>query len=107
VAVDALVHDVCTDGTPPLEPWQNSPRWERDDGCVIDPIKVLNVYGAHWCDGLSKVVATVWRAMGGRAEKFHCHGHTPADLWYRDTDGVGRWHLFDCSDSGLAVDRLR
>jgi hypothetical protein len=64
---------------------------------MLDPIKILNVYGVHWCDGLSRIMEMTWRKMGYRGEKYYKWGHTLADIWYEDTDGIERWHLFDAS----------
>ena len=87
-----------TDGNIPTE------KTLRRSG-ILDPIKVLNVYGAHWCDGLSRVMETVWRSHGGRAEKLYRGGHTMCDVYWTDTDGVGRWHLFDVSEGGYMCHR--
>jgi len=67
---------------------------------IDDPVKVLNVYGTQWCDGLSRVMEAVWRSLGGRAEKLYRGGHTMCNVYWKDTDGVGRWHLFDVSEGG-------
>lgn len=64
---------------------------------MLDPIKILNVYGVHWCDGLSRVMEMTWRKMGYRGEKYYKWGHTLADIWYKDSDDAERWHLFDAS----------
>jgi HEAT repeat protein len=85
-----------TDGNPPTEPFQR-----RKGGYVDDPIKLLNVNGAHWCDGLSRIVEAIWRAMGHRAEKLYRGGHTMVDCHWADADGVARWHAFDVSEGGF------
>ena len=72
---------------------------------VVDPMKLLNVYGAHWCDGLSRIMIMTWRSMGYRAEKFYKWGHTLTDCWWEDEDGVDRWHLFDVSQHWFVYDR--
>ena len=95
---------MCTNGTPPLESFKD-PIQTRKNGYIDDPIKVLNVYGTHWCDGLSQAVAAIWRAMGYRAEKLFAHGHTLADCYYRDFDGVERWHWYDVSEGAFMLDR--
>ena len=89
-----------TDGNIPTEKALKRPY-------VDDPIKVLNVYGTHWCDGLARAMELVWRAQGGRAEKLYRGGHTMCDVFYRDTDGVDRWHLYDVSEGGYMFDRSR
>jgi len=83
-----------TDGNPPTEKFKN-PTQSKKRGYVDDPIKILNVYGTHFCDGLTRVVEATWRAMGHPAEKLVLGSHTMAHCYYRDADGVGRWHLFD------------
>ena len=95
---------MCTNGTPPLESFTD-PIQTPKNGYIDDPMKVLNVYGAHWCDGLSQAVAAVWRSLGYRAEKLFCHGHTLADCSYRDFDGVERWHWYDVSEGAFMLDR--
>ena len=72
---------------------------------VDDPLKVLNVYGAHWCDGLTRIMETAWRSLGMRAEKLYRSGHTQADLFWEDADGVTRGHLFDVSEGWFVYDR--
>ena len=72
---------------------------------VVDPLKLLNVYGGHWCDGLSRVMEMTWRSLGYRAQKFYNFGHTLADCHWKDIDGVERWHLFDVSQHWYVYDR--
>src|SRR4030042_6220268 len=62
---------------------------------VVDPMKLLNVYGGHWCDGLSRMMEMTWRSLGYRAQKLYKFGHTFADCHWKDSDGVERWHVFD------------
>ena len=87
-----------TTGTPPQEPVLGLHY-------VDDPLKVLNVYGAHWCDGLARIMETAWRSLGMRAEKLYRSGHTQVDLYWRDADGVTRAHLFDVSEGWFVYDR--
>ena len=72
---------------------------------VDDPLKVLNVYGAHHCDGLARIMEAAWRSLGMRAEKLYRSGHTQADLFWEDADGVFRGHLFDVSEGWFVYDR--
>lgn len=72
---------------------------------VISPEKLLNVYGVHWCDGLTRIMTNVWRALGYRADKLYSFGHTLANIHYPDDDGVERWHVFDLSQHWYAYDR--
>ncbi|MFO7900629.1 MAG: HEAT repeat domain-containing protein [Planctomycetota bacterium] len=67
----------------------------HEGGRWVDASKILNVYGAHHCGGLSLLLADIWRSTGYPARRLYRHGHTLGDLWYEDTDGVGRYHTFD------------
>jgi len=62
---------------------------------VDDPLVILNIFGAHHCDGLSRVMQNCWRGLGYPARKYYRNGHTYADCWWVDGDGVGRFHTFD------------
>ncbi len=75
------------------------------DNYVDDPLKVLNVYGAHWCDGLARIMEAAWRSLGMRVEKLYRGGHTQADLFWEDADGIFRGHLFDVSEGWFVYDR--
>jgi len=70
--------------------------------CIHEPCKVLNVYGSHWCGGQARTVEMIWRALGYRAEKICRGGHTIVALYYRDYDGMKRWHGLDVSHSAVA-----
>ena len=72
---------------------------------IDDPVKVLNVYGAHWCDGLARALEVAWRSLGFRAEKLYRSGHTQADVHWRDEDGISRWHMLDLSQGWYVYDR--
>lgn len=87
-----------TTGVTPKEP-------KLGNTYVDDPLKVLNVYGAHNCDGLSRIMETAWRSLGMRAEKLYRSGHTQADLFWEDEDGITRGHLFDVSEGWFVYDR--
>ena len=87
-----------TDGHIPREP-------ALGDVYIDDPVKVLNVYGAHHCDGLSRILEMAWRSLGYRAEKLYRSRHTQANLFYKDNDEVYRWHLFDVSRGWFVFDR--
>ncbi|MCG3177775.1 MAG: hypothetical protein BIFFINMI_00095 [Phycisphaerae bacterium] len=90
----------CTTFTgsgPPCEPGQ---------GYLSDPNLVLNVYAAHHCDGLSRLTAAIWRASRGLpAVKLYRAGHTMSELWWIDSDGVGRYHMFDNNYGYFLYDR--
>lgn len=94
---------VHTDGNPPTE--KCVPSCNR--GYVTDPLKVLNVYGAHYCGGLSRVSELIWRARGMRADRIHCGSHSMVDVFYRDDDGVERYHLFDVNFGGFMYHHSR
>lgn len=87
-----------TTGVIPKEP-------KLGNNYVNDPLKVLNVYGAHHCDGLARIMEAAWRSLGMRAEKLYRSGHTQADLFWEDADGVFRGHLFDVSEGWFVYDR--
>jgi HEAT repeat protein len=70
-------------------------RGPNDNGRWVNSSKILNVYGAHHCGGLSLLLSDIWRSMGYPARRLYRHGHTLADLYYKDKDGVGRYHTFD------------
>ena len=72
---------------------------------VLDPMKLLNVYGGHWCDGLSRMMEMTWRSLGYRAQKLYKFGHTFADCHWKDNDGVERWHVFDLNQHWFVYDR--
>ncbi|WP_161635979.1 HEAT repeat domain-containing protein [Desulfonatronovibrio hydrogenovorans] len=87
-----------TDGNVPREP-------VLGDNYIDDPLKVLNVYGAHHCDGLSRVMEMAWRSLNGRAEKLYRSGHTQTNVKWKDQDGISRWHLMDISEGWFVYDR--
>ena len=72
---------------------------------ILSPLKLLNVYGVHHCDGLSRIMTTTWRALGYRAEKLYKFGHTLADCHWKDEDGISRWHVFDVAQHWYVYDR--
>ncbi|MHC4917165.1 MAG: HEAT repeat domain-containing protein [Planctomycetota bacterium] len=90
-----------TNGQPPMDPFNP----DRDGGRANCPIKVLNVYSAHFCSGLARVHALMWRSLGYRGEKVSRGSHGMAGLFYEDHDGVERSHIFDCNFGGFTMDR--
>ncbi|MCG3178455.1 MAG: hypothetical protein BIFFINMI_00782 [Phycisphaerae bacterium] len=90
-----------TNGHIPEEPGPDGRTVKIHD----DAIKILNVYAAHWCDGLSRVYELVWRAMGHRATKCFFNGHTVVLAEWRDDDGQTRWHTLDTSEGWFAYTR--
>ncbi|OGS36168.1 MAG: hypothetical protein A2293_04610 [Elusimicrobia bacterium RIFOXYB2_FULL_49_7] len=96
-----------TDGNPPNERRTKNVWSQTYGGMVQEPIKVLNVYGTQDCDGLTRAVEAVWRSLGFRAEKYVRVEHTMAHCYYRDTDGIERWHAFDVSEGGYRLNNTR
>jgi HEAT repeat protein len=94
---------ISTNGQAPTDPF----NLERDGGQANDAIKVLNVYGGHWCSGLGRITASVWRALGREGQALHRYSHGMGALFYRDQDKVYRSHLFDCNFGGYTLDRKK
>jgi hypothetical protein len=61
---------------------------------VIDPVKILNVYGEGWCDTRSRLFHALCHAAGLKSETVSVFD-PKVRVWYRDDDGVERWHFFD------------
>jgi HEAT repeat protein len=73
---------------------------------VLDDLKILHVYGAHWCDGRALCMENLWRSIGGRAWKLYVPpGYTMALVHWKDDDGVERWHQMHCSRGWYVYDR--
>jgi HEAT repeat protein len=73
---------------------------------VLDDLKILHVFGAHWCDGRALCMENLWRSIGGRAWKLYVPvGYTMALVHWRDDDGVERWHQMHCSRGWYVYDR--
>ena len=98
VAVWRFIQQTTEVGSPPREP-------AHGIFYIFSPLKLLNVYGVHWCDGLSRIMNMTWRSLGYRAQKLYEFGHTLADCWWKDQDGVERWHVFDLSQHWYVHDR--
>lgn len=64
---------------------------------VSDLLKVLNVYGHHWCSGHAGVMAWLCRGLGYRARRLDLTDgpHAITEISYRDEDGIRRYHAFD------------
>lgn len=75
----------------------------------LDPMKTVNTYCVHWCDGLSRVMQMIWETtgetIGNTARKYYHMGHTMAEIDYQDADTVNRRHIFDCSQKWFVYDR--
>ena len=98
IAVWRFIQQFTEAGAVPMEP-------AYENYYILSPLKILNVYGVHWCDGISRVMEMTWRGLGFRAEKLYKFGHTFADCWWEDEDGVERWHVFDLSQHWFVYDR--
>lgn len=61
---------------------------------VIDPVKILHVYGEGWCDTRSRLFNALCNGAGLKAETISIFD-PKVRVWYRDRDGVERWHLVD------------
>ncbi len=92
-----------TNGNPPMDPFNA----DRGSGRANCPIRVMNVHGAHFCSGLARVQALMWRALGLRGEKVSRHTHGMAGVFYKDPDGVERCHLFDSNFGGFTMDKAQ
>lgn len=72
---------------------------------IVDMLKELHVYGQGLCDKWGRLMAQVAIGAGLQARKVvingymqpghDCTTHTMCELFYRDRDGVERWHWFD------------
>lgn len=76
-------------------------------GYNLEPGRMFHVHGHYFCDGLGRLMATIWQATGRPARKAVIQevGHTLGELWYVDADGVGRWHIFDVQKGWYVYDR--
>ncbi len=61
---------------------------------VIDPVKLLNVYGEGWCDTRSRLFHALCTGAGLKSETVSVFD-PKVRVWYRDNDGQERWHFFD------------
>lgn len=84
---------------------EKDPPLDRGGSDLPNPAKLLNVWGVHWCDGQARVMELLLRAAGIEAQKLYKAGHTLCEAYWIDTDGVGRWHLFDVSEHWFARTR--
>jgi len=75
--------DQCHDGT----------RGTRQ--VTIDAIKKINVHPYGYCVDFGIVAAALGHAGGMKCMESHVPGHTQLEVFYRDKDGVERWHRFD------------
>ncbi len=97
LAVFRWLRRCVINGNAPYEPF-------AEDKCWDDYFKWLNVYGGHYCSGVSRSMEMYWRAMGYRGSKVYT-GHTVVDVHFTDYDGVARWHHFDANRGRYMLDR--
>jgi len=74
---------------------------------VKDPHKLLTVFGSHHCDGMTRIMCGLWNASGRLGFKGFVPAahHTQAELFYRDDDGIERFHMFDIRQNYFVWDR--
>lgn len=67
---------------------------------VLDTIKIMAVYGNHWCDGQARLFETMWRSLGRQGVRLFIpmRVHSFVELRWRDTDGQERWHALDVNN---------
>ncbi|MGH7135137.1 MAG: hypothetical protein ACREHD_05310, partial [Pirellulales bacterium] len=63
---------------------------EGDNNELLDPVKVLNVYGYNTCGNDSICLAGLWRKAGLRVAPARLVGHCATQVFYD-----GAWHLMD------------
>jgi len=86
-------------------PYEGPPGREMP---VLDTLKILNVYGNHWCDGQARLFETMWRSLGRQARRLYLpmRHHSLVELWWRDADGQGRWHALDVNNGWWVRNKL-
>ncbi len=73
--------------------WQQVQRrfhFEGDNDDLLDPVKVLNVYGFNTCGNDSICLAGLWRKAGFKVAPARLVGHCVTQVFYD-----GAWHLMD------------
>ena len=60
-----------------------------------DAIKKINIHPYGHCSDFGVTAAALGTAGGLKAMEAHVPGHTQLDVFYRDPDGVERWHRLD------------
>ncbi|MGO9467485.1 MAG: hypothetical protein ACLQVF_25360 [Isosphaeraceae bacterium] len=63
---------------------------EGDNGELLDPVKVLNIYGHNTCGNDSICLAGLWRKAGLKVAPARLVGHCVTQVFYD-----GNWHLMD------------
>jgi hypothetical protein len=65
-------------------------HYEGDNDELLDPVKVLNVYGHNTCGNDSIALAGLWKRAGFTVAPARLVGHCVTQVHYN-----GSWHLFD------------
>ncbi len=73
--------------------------YEEPDGQILDPLKLLNVYGYGLCYQISPVMEAMYDAAGFEdARVWFLEGHTVCEVFYQ-----GEYHYFDADLMGYSV----
>ncbi len=100
LAVFRWLRRVYLNGDAPFEPLAPGPDHIRWNGYF----KWLHCYGVHYCSGMGRALEMHWRALGYPGAKTYA-GHTLANVYHVDPDGLGRWHHFDVNRGRYMLDR--
>ena len=78
-------------------PYEGPPGKEA---AVLDTLKIMAVYGNHWCDGQARLLETMWRSLGRQGCRLYIpmRHHSFVELQWRDKDGRERWHALDVNN---------
>ncbi len=94
IALYNWIARVMTIGGSPYEgpPGKESP--------VLDTLKIMAIYGNHWCDGQARLLETMWRSLGRQGCRLYIpmRHHSFVELKWRDADGEERWHALDVNN---------
>ncbi len=61
-----------------------------DNNELLDPVKVINIYGYNTCGNDSICLATLWRAAGMKTGPAQALGHCVSQALFDN-----RWHFYD------------
>jgi len=78
-------------------PYEGPPGKEA---AVLDTLKIMAIYGNHWCDGQARLLETMWRSLGRQGCRLYIpmRHHSFVELQWRDKDGQERWHAMDVNN---------
>ena len=92
--VARVIEPNMTDGEKARALWwqevQERFHLEGDNGELLDPVKVFNVYGYNTCGNDSICLAGLWRKAGLKVAPARLVGHCVTQVFYD-----GAWHLLD------------